>query len=115
MPLRARKAGLSVSQCCSVMCQWVSVMTIKSTLIASLGAVAIVLSAGAASADPGGVRGAGVAPARPGMPAFPRNVHRGTGFFPATGGVYYGAMNDVREPVVEAAPAPRMSDELRYT
>jgi hypothetical protein len=97
------------------MCQWVSVMTIKTTLIASLGAVAIVLSAGVASADPGGARGAGVAPARPGMPAFPRNVHRGTGFFPATGGVYYGAMNDVREPVVEAAPAPRMSDELRYT
>ena len=93
--------------------QWVSVMTIKTTLIASLGAVAIVLSVGAASADPGGARGAGVAPARPAMPAFPRNVHRGTGFFPATGGVFYGA-SEVREPVVEALP-PRQSDEMRYT
>jgi hypothetical protein len=91
-------------------------MTIKTTLIASLGAVAIVLSVGAASADPRGAvvaPGAGVAPARPAMPAFPRNVHRGTGFFPATGGVFYGA-SEVREPVVEALP-PRQSDEMRYT
>jgi hypothetical protein len=81
-------------------------MTYKSTLIASLSAVALVLAAGAASADPGGARGAGLAPARPAFPSFPRH-HRGGGFFPATGGVYYGAMVE--------APPPSRSDELRYT
>lgn len=86
-------------------------MTHRSTLFASLGAVALVLAAGAASADPGAGRGAGLA--RPAFPAFPRH-HHGGGFYPATGGVYYGATNEVREPVVEA-PAARRSDELRYT
>jgi hypothetical protein len=90
-------------------------MTYKSTLFASIGAVALVLAAGvAASADPGAGRSAGLAPARPGFPAFPRHHHGGGGFFPGVGGVYYGAMNDVREPVVEAPPVAR-SDELRYT
>jgi hypothetical protein len=89
-------------------------MTYKTTLFASLGAAALVLAAGGASADPGAARGAGFASARPAFPAFPRHHRHGGGFFPATGGVYYGAMNDVREPVVEAPPA-RRSDELRYT
>ncbi len=89
-------------------------MTYKTTLFASLGAVALVLAAGAASADPGGARGAGLAPSRPAFPSFPRHHQRGGGFFPATGGVVYGATNEVREPVVEAAPVTR-SDELRYT
>jgi hypothetical protein len=92
--------------------QWVSAMTYRTTFLASLSAVALVLAAGAASADPGPARGAGLAPARPAFPAFPRHHHRG-GFFPGTGGVFYGA-TDVREPVVEAAP-PSRSDELRYT
>lgn len=87
-------------------------MTIRSTLIASLGAVALVLSAGAASADPGAARGAGLAPARPAFPTFPRHQHHGGGFFP--GGVVYGATNEVREPMAEAPPVAR-SDELRYT
>jgi hypothetical protein len=86
-------------------------MTYKTTLIASFGAVALVLAAGAASADPGATRGAGVAPTRPGFPSFPRHHHRGGGFFP---GVVYGATSEAREPVVEAPPASR-SDELRYT
>lgn len=89
-------------------------MTHKTTLIASLGAVALVLAANAASADPLGARGgAGLAPSRPAFPAFPRHHHRGGGFFP--GGVVYGATSEVREPVVEAPPVLSRSDELRYT
>ena len=88
-------------------------MTYKSTLIASLSAVALVLAASEASADPGAARGAGLAPARPAFPSFPRHHHRGNNFFPGTAGVFYGA-SEVREPVVEAPP-PRTSDELRYT
>ena len=90
-------------------------MTTKTTLFASLGVAALVLAAGAASADPLAARGAGLAPARPAFPAFPRHHHdhRG-GFFPGAGGVFYGASNEVREPVVEAPPVSR-SDELRYT
>jgi hypothetical protein len=94
----------------------VSAMAYRTTFIASLGVVALVLAAGEAFADPGAARGAAVAPAvapaRPAFPSFPRH-HRGGGFFPGTGGVFYGA-NDVREPVVEAPP-PSRSDELRYT
>lgn len=89
-------------------------MTYKTKLMASLGAVALVVCAGTASADPGAARGAGLAPARPAFPAFPRHHHHGGGFFPGTGGVVYGATNEVREPVVEAPPVAR-SDELRYT
>jgi hypothetical protein len=87
-------------------------MTHKSKLFASLGALALVLAAGAASADPGAAHGAGLAPARPAFPAYPRHHHHGGGFFP--GGVVYGATSEVREPVVEVPPA-RRSDELRYT
>ena len=87
-------------------------MTYRTTFIASLGAVALVLAASETFADPGVVRGAGIAPARPAFPSFPRH-HRG-GFFPGTGGVFYGLPNEVREPVVEASP-PKTSDDLRYT
>jgi hypothetical protein len=97
--------------------QWVSAMTYRTTLIASVGAVALVLAAGAASADPGAAHGAaGVAPARPAFPSFPRSHHqhfRG-GFFPAGGGVFYGQPYAVDEPVV-VAPQPKTSDDLRYT
>jgi hypothetical protein len=89
-------------------------MTCKSTLIASFGAVALVLAAGAASADPGAVRGAGLAPSRPAFPSFPRHHHRGGGLFPGPG-IVYGATNDVREPVVVESPPVTRSDELRYT
>ena len=94
--------------------QWVSAMTYRTTFLASLSAVALVLAAGEASADPGAARGAGLAPSRPAFPSFPRHHHRGGGFFPATGGVFYGA-SDVREPVVEAAPPIPRSDDMRYT
>jgi len=88
-------------------------------VIASLGAAALVLGASETFADPGAPRGAGVAPSRPAFPSFPRSMHhhphRGTGgFFPATGGIFYGAPNEVREPVAEAPP-PKTSDDLRYT
>jgi hypothetical protein len=114
MALRAPKAGLSVLGMLLGNYQWVRAMTYRSTFLASLSAVALVLAVGEASADPGAARGAGLAPARPAFPSFPRHNHRGNGFFPGTGGVFYGANNEVREPVVEAPP-PRTSDELRYT
>jgi len=93
-------------------------MAYRTTFIASLGVVALVLAAGEAFADPAVTRGAGVAPARPAFPSFPRpghhHHHRGGSFFPAGGGVFYGLPNDVREPVVEAPPL-KQSDDLRYT
>jgi hypothetical protein len=96
-------------------------MTYRATFIASLGAAALLIAAGGASADPGGARGAGVAPAaapgRPAFPSFPQSTQhhrRGSGFFPGAGGVFYGLPNDVREPVVEAPPI-KTSDDLRYT
>lgn len=93
-------------------------MTYRTTFIASLSAAVLVLAAGEASADPGAARGAGVAPARPAFPSFPQSTQhhhrRGGGFFPGTGGVFYGLPNDVREPVAEAPPV-KTSDDLRYT
>ena len=93
-------------------------MTYKFKLFASLGAAALVLAAGAASADPGGPRGGGASPGRPSFPSFPRHHDHhhghGGGFFPGYGGVFYGASNEVREPVIVSPPASRM-DELRYT
>jgi hypothetical protein len=114
MPLRARNAALSVLAVLLGNLPMVSAMTYKKTLIASLGAVALLLAAGETFAEPGPARGAGVAPTRPAFPSFPRHHgHRG-GFFPGTGGVFYGLANEVREPVVEAPP-PKLSDDLRYT
>jgi len=95
-------------------------MTYRTTFIASLSVVALVLGASETFADPGVARGAGVAPARPAFPSFPRSMnhhhHRGPGaFFPAGGGVFYGLPPDaVDEPVVVAPPL-KQSDDLRYT
>lgn len=93
-------------------------MTYRTTFIASLGAVALVLAASETFADPGPARGAGVAPSRPAFPSFPRSTHhhhhhRGGGFFPAGGGVFYGLPNDA--PTVVEAPPLKQSDDLRYT
>jgi hypothetical protein len=92
-------------------------MTYKTTLIASLCAVALVLAGSEAFAEPTAARGAGLAPQRPAFPSFPRSHHhhpRG-GFFPAGGGVFYGLPPDtVDEPVVVAPPL-KQSDDLRYT
>ncbi|OCK59663.1 hypothetical protein [Bradyrhizobium sp. LMTR 3] len=100
-------------------------MTYRTTLIASLSAVALVLAAGEALADPGVARGAGVAPSRPGVaparPAFPafrsmhHHHHRGGGFFPGVGGVFYGLPTEVEQPVVVEAPPLKQSDDLRFT
>ena len=92
-------------------------MTYKTTLIASLSVVALVLAASEAFADPTVARGAGVAPARPAFPSFPRSHHhhpRG-GFFPATGGVFYGLPPDAVDEPVAVAPPLKQSDDLRYT
>ncbi|NOJ40798.1 hypothetical protein [Bradyrhizobium australiense] len=88
-------------------------MTYRTTFIASLSAVALVLAASAASADPG------VAPARPAFPAFPKSGHhhhhRGvSGFWPA-GGVVYGLPSDVDRPLVVETPPLKTSDDIRFT
>jgi hypothetical protein len=93
-------------------------MTYRTTFIASLSVVALVLGASETFADPAAARGAGVAPSsRPAFPAFPRSHHhhhRGS-FYPAGGGVFYGLPpNTVDEPVA-VAPPPKQSDDLRYT
>jgi hypothetical protein len=98
---------------------------IRTTLIASLSAVALVLAAGETSANPAGARGPGAAPggpgAAPGRPAFPtfRSMHPhhhrgGGGFYPGVGGVFYGLPGEVDQPFVEAPPL-KQSDDLRYT
>ena len=96
-------------------------MTYRTTLIASLCAVALVLAAGETFANPVGLHvpaapaGPGAAPQRPGFPGFRsmhHHHHRGNSFFP---GVVYGLPADVEQPVVEAPPIIRQSDELRYT
>src|SRR5919106_6843306 len=118
MALRARKAQLSVLGMLLSNLRWVSAMTYRTTLIGSLSAVALVLAAGEAFADPGVARGAGVAPSRPAFPAFPKSGHhhhhRGVSGFWPTGGVVYGTPNVVDEPVA-VAPPPKTSDDLRYT
>ena len=123
MPLRARKARLSVLGILFSNLRMVSAMAYRTTFIASLGVVALILAAGEAFADPGAARGAAVAPAvapaRPAFPSFPRSMNhhhlRGPGaFWPAGGGVFYGLPPDaVDEPVV--APPLKQSDDLRYT
>jgi hypothetical protein len=88
-------------------------MTYRTTLIASLSVVALVLAASEALADPGAAHGA-----RPAFPSFPRSHHhhpRGGGFWPAGGGVFYGLPPDTVDQPVVAAPEPKRSDDLRYT
>jgi hypothetical protein len=93
-------------------------MTYRTTLIASLSAVALVLAASEALADPGAAHGAGASPQRPAFPSFPRSHHHhhgGGGFWPAGGGVFYGLPHDTVDQPVVVAPEPRRSDDLRYT
>ena len=94
-------------------------MTYRTTFIASLSAVALVLGASETFADPGAARGAGVGPSsRPAFPSFPRSHHhhhhRGS-FYPAGGGVFYGLPPDAVDQPVAVAPPLKQSDDLRYT
>ena len=90
-------------------------MTYRTTFIASLSAVALVLAAGEAFADPGVTRGAGVAPVRPAFPTFPRSMHHHHHHHRGDVGVFYGLPPDtVDEPVVVAPPL-KTSDDLRFT
>jgi hypothetical protein len=96
-------------------------MTYRTTFIASLSVVALVLAASETFADPGVARGAGagLAPSRPAFPSFPRSTHhhhhRGGGLWAGGPGVFYGLAPDtVDEPVVVAPPL-KQSDDLRYT
>jgi hypothetical protein len=106
-------------------------MTYRTTLIASLSAVALVLAAGETFANPAGAPGGpaaahggpgashggrGAAPARPAFPTF-RSIHphhRGVGSFYPAGGYYYGPPATIDEPVAVAPPL-KQSDDLRYT
>ncbi|MCK1639403.1 hypothetical protein IVA95_17745 [Bradyrhizobium sp. 157] len=95
-------------------------MTYRTTFIASLSAVALVLAAGQAFADPTVARGAGVAPSRPAFPAFPKSGHhhhhhRGVSGFWPTGGVVYGLSDEVERPVVVETPPLKTSDDIRFT
>src|SRR6476659_6281591 len=95
----------------------VTAMTYRTTFLASLSVVALVLSAGETFADPGPVRGAGVAPSRPAFPSRPdrsmdHHRHRGFGGF---GGVFYGLPDDGSSVVEAPPPPPKTSDDLRFT
>src|SRR4030095_9655813 len=89
-------------------------MTYRTTLIASLSAVALVLAAGETFANPVGAPG-GPAASRGGPGAAHGGPGAGTvgGFFPA-GGYYYGPAATIDEPVAVAPPL-KQSDDLRYT
>ena len=97
-------------------------MSYKTTLIASLSVVALVLAGSETFADPGAVRGGGMAPQRPAFPQAPgrsmnhhQHDHRGVGgFWPGAGGVFYGLPNETYEPAVMAPPL-KLSDDLRFT
>jgi hypothetical protein len=93
-------------------------MTYRTTLIASLSVVALVLAASEALADPGVAHDAGVASSRPAFPSFPRSHHhhpRAGGFWPAGGGIFYGLPPDTVDQPVAVAPELKRSDDLRYT
>jgi hypothetical protein len=87
------------------------------TLIASVGAVALVLAASEALADPAITHVGGLAPPHPVSPSpagRPTHRHRGTGvFWPSAGDYYYGPSYD-EQPMMDARP-PRASDDIRYT
>src|SRR4051794_41978962 len=91
-------------------------MTYRTTFIASLSAIALVLAAGEASADPGAARGAAVAPARPAFPSFPRSHphHPRGGFFSSGGGGVFCETYAGGEPGA-VGPAPKKTGELPFT
>ena len=94
----------------------VSAMTYRTTFIASLSAAALLLATSETFADPGMVRGPGVAPGRPAFPTFRSMNHhhnRGFGFFPG-GGYFYGPSAEYDAPLAVAPPL-KTSDDLRYT
>ena len=99
-------------------------MSYRTTLIASLSVVALVLAGSETFADPGAARGAGAgaAPQRPAFPQMPgrsmnhhhRDFRGAGGFWPAGGGVFYGLPNETYEPAAVAPPL-KLSDDLRFT
>src|ERR1700730_17107726 len=118
MPLRARKARLSVAGMLLRTCELVSAMTHRMCrrFIASLGAVALVLAASEALADAPIAHVGGLAPPHPtSAPSArrPLHHHRGIGgFWPTAEDYFYGPSYD--EPMVDIRP-PRTSDDIRYT
>lgn len=99
-------------------------MNVRNTLIASVGAAALVLATAQVSANPvaavpgpaAAPSGPGAAPSRPAFPSFGaghHHHHRGFGGFYPSGGYYYGG--PAEQPVVAAPPPLKQSDDLRYT
>jgi hypothetical protein len=86
-------------------------------VVASLGVAAFILAASETFAGSAVVQGGGLAPPpRPTFqPSFGRSMHhRGMGgFWPTTGGVFYGAPGP--DPMVDVPPPPKMSDDIRFT
>src|ERR1700674_5529839 len=122
MALRAGKAGPSVrGNAAPCPYEWESAMTsgMCRTLIASLGAVALVLAASETFAA-GITHIEGVAPPPPtshstGRFGALRSLHhhrRTGGFFPTAQDYFYGPSYD--EPMVDPRQ-PRTSDDIRYT
>jgi hypothetical protein len=98
-------------------------MSYRTTLIASLSAVALLLAGSETFADPGAGRGAGASPQRPAFPQMPgrsmhhhhHHGHRGVGgFWPAGGGVFYGLPNETYAPA-PVEPPLKLSDDIRFT
>jgi hypothetical protein len=125
MRLRAREARPSVSfgGCCSATNEVVRIMKHRSygALVASVGAVALLLAANEAFAGSGGASRAGFAPthssahsaSRPFVSRSFRHHRRNTvgAFWPGDGGIHYGPNG---EPVMDAVP-PAASNDVRYT
>src|SRR5438128_410767 len=96
MRLRARKARPSVAQDrCSVTYGLVSAMTYRKygTFIAFLSVLTLVLAASETLAE-GVVRGAGMAPPRPGVPTPHHYLRARGGYWPIAAGDFYGSPND---------------------
>src|SRR3954451_7657695 len=82
------------------------------TLIAALSVFALVVAASETLAE-GVARGGWMAPPRPSVPMPHHYLRARGGYWPTTGGDYYGSPND--EPTVNIVPPPKTSDDLRYT
>lgn len=95
-------------------------MSYRTTIIASAGAIALVLAAGESFANPPmgapAPAGPGIAPSRPAFPSFGSGHHHhrgfGGGFYPG-GGYYFGPV--AAEQPAPPAPPLKQSDDLRFT
>src|ERR1700745_1749422 len=115
MHLRARRARPSVrsrgAERATNGLAGVMKSTMQKAFIASLGAAALLLAADAGFARSGVAPGAGVRPFPP-VTSHAFRQHR-RNFVGPVGGYYYPP--DATAPVLDAAPPPPASNEVRYT